>query len=63
MTSEKKRRDIVDILGFDVAGKLSDDMVKNTAMGRNTVMAYPTLCCDSIIVETNLKFRTLPGNL
>ena len=37
MTSEKKRRDIVDILGFDVADKLSDDIVKDTAM------AYPTL--------------------
>jgi hypothetical protein len=43
MTSEKKRRDIVDILGFDVAGKLSDDIVKNTARASNTVMAYPTL--------------------
>jgi hypothetical protein len=30
-------RDIVDILGFDVADKLSDDIVKDTAM------AYPTL--------------------
>jgi hypothetical protein len=30
MTSVKRRRDIVDILGFDVAGKLSDDIVKNT---------------------------------
>jgi hypothetical protein len=27
MTSVKRRRDIVDILGFDVAGKLSDDIV------------------------------------
>jgi hypothetical protein len=36
MTSVKRRRDIVDILGFD-------DIVKNTAMARNIVMAYPTL--------------------
>ena len=43
MTSVKRRRDIVDILGFDVAGKLSDDIVKNTAMASNIVMAYPTL--------------------
>jgi hypothetical protein len=43
MRSEKRRKDIVDILGFDVAGKLSDDIVKNTAMASNTVMAYPTL--------------------
>jgi hypothetical protein len=43
MTSVKRRRDIADIRGFDVAGKLSDDIVKNTAMARNTVMAYPTL--------------------
>jgi hypothetical protein len=43
MTSVKRRRDIVVILEFDVAGKLSDDIVKNTAMASNTVMAYPTL--------------------
>jgi hypothetical protein len=43
MTSVKRRRDIVDILEFDVAGKLSDDIVKNTTMASNTVMAYPTL--------------------
>jgi hypothetical protein len=43
MTSVKRRRDIADIRGFDVAGKLSDDIVKNTAMARNTEMAYPTL--------------------
>ena len=43
MTSVKRRRDRVDILGFDVAGKLSDDIVQNTAMASNTVMAYPTL--------------------
>jgi hypothetical protein len=41
MTSVKRGRDRVDILGFDVAGKLSDDIVKNTAMASNTVMAYP----------------------
>ena len=34
---------MVDILGFDVAGKLSDDIAKNTAMVSNIVMAYPTL--------------------
>jgi hypothetical protein len=46
MTSVNRRRDIVDILGFDVAGKLSDDIVKNTAMASNTVMAYSfsTIC-------------------
>jgi hypothetical protein len=38
MTSVKRRRDKVDILGFDVAGKLSDDIVKNTAMASNTVI-------------------------
>ena len=43
MTSVKRRRDIADIRGFDVAGKPSDDIVKNTAMARNTEMAYPTL--------------------
>lgn len=43
MTSVKRRRDIADIRGFDVAGKLSDDIVKNTAMARNTEMAYPNL--------------------
>jgi hypothetical protein len=43
MTSVKRRRDIVDILGFDVAGKLSDDIVRNTAMASNIVMVYPTL--------------------
>jgi hypothetical protein len=42
-TSVKRRRDIVDILGFDVAGKLADDIVKNTAIESNTVTAYPTL--------------------
>jgi hypothetical protein len=39
----KRRIDMVDILGFDVAGKLSDDIAKNTAMVSNIVMAYPTL--------------------
>jgi hypothetical protein len=37
----KRRRDIVDILGFDVAGKLSDDIVKNTAMASTTVTLSP----------------------
>jgi hypothetical protein len=37
MTSVKRRRDIVDILGFDVAGKLSDDIVKDTAMDYATL--------------------------
>ena len=41
MTSVKRRRDIVDILEFDVAGKLSDDIVKNTAMASNTVTLSP----------------------
>jgi hypothetical protein len=31
----KRRIDMVDILGFDVAGKLSDDIAKNTAMVSN----------------------------
>jgi hypothetical protein len=37
MTSVKRRRDIVDILGFDVAGKLSDDIAKDTAMAYSTL--------------------------
>jgi hypothetical protein len=57
MTSVKRRRDIVDILGFDVAGKLSDDIVKNTAMARNTVMAYPTLSPLSTGSKNTMTFR------
>jgi hypothetical protein len=57
MTSVKRGRDRVDILGFDVAGKLSDDIVKNTAMASYTVMAYPTLSPLSAGSKNTKTFR------
>lgn len=56
MTSVKRRRDKVEILGFDVAGKLSNDIVKNTAMSSNNVMAYPTL-------SSLFYFSGVPGSI
>ena len=52
MTFVKRRRDIVDILGFDVAG-----IVKNTAMASNTVMAYSTLSPLSAGSKNTKTFR------
>jgi hypothetical protein len=51
----------VDILGFDVAGKLSDDIVKNTTMANNTVMAYPTytICVNIVLLIKGIRSRTI----
>jgi len=40
-----------------VAGKLSDDIVKNTAMASNNVMTYPTLSPLSAGSKNTKMFR------